>query len=36
MYVTEMRKKIGDLNNAMLEISGKGNISNGKMGEVRK
>lgn len=29
-------KKIGELNKAMFEILGKGNRSNGKMGEVRK
>lgn len=37
MYITEKWKKIGDLSNAMFEISGKGIISNnGEMGKVRK
>lgn len=37
MYITEKWKKIGDLNNAMFEISGKGIISNnGEMGKDRK
>lgn len=31
-----MKRKTGDLNNAMFEMSGKGNIRNGKMREVRK
>lgn len=37
MYITEKWKEIGDLNNAMFEISGKEIISNnGEMGKVRK
>lgn len=37
MYITEKWKEIGDLNNTVFEISGKGIISNnGEMGKVRK
>lgn len=39
MYCSETMEnweKIGDLNKAMFEISGKENISNGKMWTVRK